>query len=224
MGYREIALDYYGGDTNFLIECLANTSGNTNGEWIDTSIYSTNANQSNVSLQPILTDDVFGVGNKGYVFSTTSSMEFITASQVREVTNDTPFTIEVKFKISSTPTTNGILSKGTSTNREWVIYLSNDRIRFHIFSEGSSTNYIGIWIMVAPQINTEYTLKFKYTGSKLATGITGYLNGTTYTSSRITVGTYNGMGIVNANLLIGQGDYNAINGAISYVKLWKGVV
>jgi hypothetical protein len=215
----------WGGEKDpLLLQLLGNTAGNTNVNWIDTSMYATPAIQENELLKPILTPDYFGVGNYGYVFSLTNSLYIVDYNQLSFLLDDSPFTVKLKFKLTSTPTTNAIISCGISETRRWVIYLSSDRIRFTLFSNGSSTDYISFWIMVAPQINIEYDLKFTYSGSKLASGLTGYLNGTQYNTTRVTVGTYVGMMDINQSIIFGKADYSSIVGGLTNIEIWKGVV
>lgn len=217
---------YLFGKNICVLDLDANTTGNTNAHCIDSSMFAGDgAVQANALYQPVLTDDFFGSGIKGYVFdSKVKVFEIANYNNFKLIENDNAFTVEVKFKLNSSTSTNNLIAKGNNTNKEWAIYLSNDRFRLHIYSEGSITNYIGLWIMQAPQINTEYVLKFTYSGTKLASGITGYLNGTKYTSSIVSVGTYVKQGNFSQPLFIGNNDYYSILGGLGTVKIWGGVV
>jgi hypothetical protein len=228
MGYREIALKYYGNDTSLIFEALANTIGNTNSEWIDTSGYLTNATQLILLSRPVLTNDRFGVGRKGYVFDGVNDYMIIPDSDRFSFTNgesDQAFSIEISFKFNTVANAWLINKRTSSTNLEWQLAYYNNSWIFYLY-DSNFQNYIGCLYTITPLVGVNYILKATYNGSGTANGLKIYQDGILLNTTNGSTGLYYSMknttSIINIGRF-GQGGSN-LNGDIEYVKIWKGVI
>jgi len=227
MGYREIALDYYGNKKEpLLLQLLGNTVGNTNGNWIDTSTYAVPATQSNILLQPILTADAFGVGNYGYLFGTTKSLTVADRDDFTFSENgyDSPFTIKFKIKYTDTPTTHAIIGKFNASNYEWSLYWVSGVLRFYIYGENEPLVYIRRAVNFTPNINQIYSFIISYDGLKNVSGMTIKIDNVTQIGSTNNSGVYNYMANTTSPVYIGKSIYNSFVGAITDIEIWKGII
>ena len=237
MGYYQIVEPYYYENVDLVLELLANTPGNNNSSWIDTSSYATPATQSNSLYQPVLTNDVFGDGNKGYVFDGVNDHFLVPDSDrftFSDANSDLPFTIDLSVIFDMSKKVHYLVCKrdGTTSNIEWQLSYNSGALIFSIHSNNELSNYIRKIYPFTPSNNQIYRIKSTYDGSAAADGINLYLNdvsigvsqsaGTytkmTNTSSKVTVGAPGFSPIQSVNY-----DYN-LKGSIQYVKLIRGVV
>lgn len=104
---------------------------------------------------------------------------------------DTPFTITVWLRITSTAATQRVIAK-YNTVPEWYLSISGNTLYMQYFSGGDGGTYIGrsaplsttaTWIHVATT----------YSGSETAAGIKLYVNGVRVDDTDANVGTYTGV-------------------------------
>jgi hypothetical protein len=222
MDYFETIQQYY--QKPVKLELLSNTVGNSNGNWIDTSHYGIGATQSNVLYQPVLTDDVMGVGRKAYVFDgSNDSLHIQNAPNLifSDGIKDKPFTIEFTFIFKGSLRTTGLLSKQGA----WEFFYYSNSIRFYIYSGGSAENFIAIRTDFIGEINKEYAFKMTYNGSGTHTGVMTYLNGVIPPYYATTTGTYVAMSDSGGIIDIAKtGRGSSLMGAIEFIRITEGVV
>lgn len=232
MGYREIALDYYGGgNPDLLLQLLGNTAGNNNGDWIDTSIYNSNATQYTTSAQPVLTTDLFGAGNSGYLFDgADDKMQVIDSDRFSfsDAISDLPFSIKFKIKFSVIKNA-WLVSKrdGNSSNIEWQLLYYSGSIWFMMYSQNSGSNYISIVAPLSVVVDTIYEIKATYDGSGDQNGLNVYINGSLGSQTRTRTGTYVKMTNTTSKIAIGSANWSIAyphSGAITDIEIWKGVI
>ena len=228
MGYYQIVEPYYYENVDLVLELLANTPGNNNSSWIDTSSYATPATQSNSLYQPVLTNDVFGDGNKGYIFDGSDNFMIVGDSDRFSFTNntsDSPFSIEISFKFNTVSECWFVNKRSSSTNLEYQISYYASGWYFVIY-DTDYQHYIGCRFPITPVADYNYVLKFTYDGSGLATGTKIYQNGVILNVIPLSSGSFSCMKNSSSSINIarfGQGGYY-MNGSIRWVKIWKGVV
>lgn len=220
-----------GGENPLLLELLSNTNGNTNETWIDTSTYNTNATQSILLSRPVLTDDRFGVGRKGYVFDGSNDYMVVPDSDrfsFTDNTTDRPFSIEISFKFNTVNNCWFLNKRSSSTNLEWQLNYGEGGWRFYLY-DTDYQHYINCYYNITPIVGYNYVLKATYDGSGVTSGLKLYQNNILLNTTNVNSGELypyhsmkNSTSIINIGRF-GQGSYN-LNGDIEYVKIWKGVV
>lgn len=178
MGYREITLDYYDvapQDLTLLLRLDANSVGNSNATWEDTSSYATNAIQINIPNQPILTPDLFGSGNYGYIFSYTKYMNVTDSDRFTfsDGLADSPFTIKMTV-IFNSQNANFFLTK-MDNGAEWRILYISGYLYIQCY-DNDQNNFIYAGKQMAFTVGEIYELKFTYDGSSSSVGFEIYIN------------------------------------------------
>lgn len=215
--------DTYGSD-NRILELLADTVGNSNGNWIDTSHYALAAVQTNTSYQPALTNDVFGIGNKGYVFEQFDSMTISDCNNLYDARSQS-FTVKMKVKFANNnPANCNLISKLNGNDYEWYIILYQGQLRFVIYSGGSNSVYIRKSASFAFLSGELYSLKFTYNGDRVAANMKIYVNGIEISGSANTIGSFGEISTTTAPIYIGIKTYPAPIGALAKVEIWRGVI
>jgi hypothetical protein len=222
-----------GGENPLLLELLSNTNGNTNETWIDTSVYSTNATQSNALYRPVLTNDLFGVGNKGYSFDGVNDYMIVPDSDrftFSDINGDLPFTVKFKFILNNNNDDAWFINKrdGSTTNCEWQIVYFQGTIGIYLFSGGSNVIYRRGYFNFVPELGTVYNIKIAYSGQIGEINI--FINGIQQTTTMGGSGLYVKMINTSSKLTIGSAGFNPIhtaytlNGGLTDIEIWKGAV
>lgn len=214
---------------NCVLNLDANTVGNSNSQWIDTSMFGgSGAIQSTTAYQPILTNDVFGVGNKGYAFDGSNDFMTIADSDNLSFCNDLydlPFTLEVSFKFNMVTEAWIVNKRTSSTILEWQFIYYAGAFSIGLF-DSTYSKYITARHLITPIAAVEYNIKITYDGSSIPSGLKMYKDNILLntvnsgspdpyvrmrnTSSAIYVGKF------------GQGG-SFLNGAIKNIKITQGV-
>lgn len=197
----------WGGDNPPILQLLGNTVGNSDSAWIDTSSYNTNATQSNALYRPVLTNDLFGIGNKGYLFNGLNSHFFVPDSDrftFSDMNGDLPFTIEFSFKLTTIKTVQWFICKrdGTTSNIEWNCFYSYPTMVIQLYSNSSVENYIAIQHSIIFELDRIYRIKYTYNGNRTKEGLSMYIDGVSVGTTR-SIGTYIKMTNTNSKITIG---------------------
>ena len=144
--------------------------------------------------------------------------------------NDVPFSISFWLKLSSTTTSQYVMSKIILAHSyEWQVTIGYNTLIFYAYSQGSSSDYIQITKIITGTADQWHHFVITYDGSKTKEGLSMYVDGTS-TGNRNEVGTYDGMSTTNAALSIGSvfasTTLNSLNvndliGKVHSFAIWK---
>ena len=141
-------------------------------------------------------------------------------------TRDVAFSISFWLKLSSTSSTQYIITKSRgSTTNEWSIVIpSSNSIRIELGSQGSTSPYMYAQLSSAFTSGGWDHFVFTYDGSQSHGGIKVYRNGQLTSTTNNTVGgTYSGMSKINMPLVIGNTSSGTadLRGKIYSFAIWK---
>lgn len=211
-----------------LLKLDADTAGNSNTLWNDTSGYSNNAVSTNVPLN----NNVFGT-RKGYVF-TNNKFDIPNKKYFSFVDSigDIPFSIKFKIKISTSLTQNGwIIAKRTSVAfpPEWQVSLYDGFLTFDMYNKtGKGDEYMtSLYSTTNFSLNTSYDIKITYDGSLLTSGVRFYVNNSLVSINTPNPVAYTGMASSNNDIQIGYAKFNSalsFKGSLTDIEIYKGIV
>lgn len=150
--------------------------------------------------------------------------------------NDVPFTVSLWIKFDTTAGTQYIANKGviSSGNYEWelaaVTVLGVDYIRFRLYSQGSSGDYLQIGKSIAATAGEWHHFVITYDGSETVSGLSMYVDGIDASPTPVAIGSYNAMMNTGFPLALGSAfsNTNLVNmstsdfrGKIHSFAIWK---
>jgi hypothetical protein len=211
------------------IVTLANGGNAFSPAVYDQSGNGNNATQTTAANQPKLVDaGALIVDGSGIpVMEFLSSRLIIPSSSDFEFgdgVNDFPFSVCMKTIIDVTTSTDVILCKGTNfLVGEYYIVATGGFLFFRLV-DNSAAAYMGRGTALSPG---EYTMVFTYDGSRSASGVNIYIDGTLKSSTPSTYGTYTAMESAGNPIIIGSingAGASSFEGSVSAVAIYNKVL
>lgn len=224
MGTKNDISEYFAGeiDTSILLDLDANSNGNTNAKWIDLSLYNRLVAAA-INEQPILTSNVFGVGNFGYLFDGANDIFCPVGSadfSFCTTNGDLPYSIYYKLKFNNISTRSDLTFKSGTFN-EYELVCNVNQLVWNMYT--AIGGYIATRKTYSFVNDVIYDIVFTYDALNAQNGTNIYVNKVLQTGLTRINSNYTHMSPSNGNLRLGGGGSSntSLDGYLGKLKIFN---